>query len=166
MRLEISNTDLSPQAPLVPSKAIIVKHLGVVHCEYHHGTALEYYIDCCGLRDFAKELDHKDLVDGVYVWEGDLHSSRDYFGEYDEWLDGALRPITKEEWKDHVNDNVPWDYEALQKLQKWRKKEDEKFQDELTEKCRCKWDCPTHHQNVTKRDELMTRMGKSEHVEK
>jgi hypothetical protein len=64
------------------------------------------------MYDFLDE-DCEDIVTGVYIWEGKLVCDRhQYYGgdyDYEEWLEGKLRPATKEEWEFHLNDEYPWD---------------------------------------------------------
>lgn len=46
---------------------------------------------------------------GVWIWEGRLQSSTDYFGEHDEWLEGRFRALTADEWDLHRLNDSPWD---------------------------------------------------------
>lgn len=151
------------KAPHVPSKAIIVIYLGVPSLEYHHGSALEYWMDTVGPEDFLKEVIGKEQEeqDGVYVWSGTIGSNQDYYGEWDEWLEGELRPITKEEWQDHITENIPWDQDELEALQKWYQEQDQKYQDEQLAACRCDaTHCEIHEATNRKRKELLARLGR------
>jgi hypothetical protein len=84
--------------PLVPSLAIIVVVHGVTHLLYHHGDALEYWVEGYGAQETGATIG-EGAPDGVHVWTGYVKGWRDYWGEYDEELvERTMRPITKEEW--------------------------------------------------------------------
>lgn len=46
---------------------------------------------------------------GIWIWEGRLRSSRDYWDEHDEWLEGDFRKLTRDEWADYCVNDCPWD---------------------------------------------------------
>jgi hypothetical protein len=104
------------------SKALLIIHEGLCDVLQFIGSDLDYLQDHCGLRE-EFQLICDEEKSGVYIWEGSLCTSQDYFGEYDEWLDGSFRPATKEEWKAHLDDEYPWDVSL------WWKTEDKTKED-------------------------------------
>lgn len=49
------------------------------------------------------------LEAGVWLWEGTIVGSTDYWGEYDEELAGEFRKLTKEDWDLLQGGDVLWD---------------------------------------------------------
>lgn len=46
--------------------------------------------------------------EGIYVWEGNLHTSRTWEGDYDCELVGDIREPTPEEWEAICRHDCPW----------------------------------------------------------
>jgi hypothetical protein len=61
----------------------------------------------------AKMLMESDLAThpfpGIWVWEGEVHGHRDYWGEYDEEYVGEVRPLTDDEARALREDDLLWD---------------------------------------------------------
>lgn len=59
-----------------------------------------------------KMLERDDLAHhpfpGIWVWEGRVHSWRDYWGEYDERFEGTVRPLNDDERTAMEVDGEPW----------------------------------------------------------
>lgn len=94
------------------SQALVVIHEEIPLILQHIGSDLDYLDDIGMIEEyFAEEC--KGVASGVYIWEGGIHIDKNYgyYGEYeiDEWLEGKLRPATKEEWKAHLSDEWVWD---------------------------------------------------------
>lgn len=143
--------------PFVPSKAIIVRWLGMFHCLYYHGSALTHWIEN---NDFVKNASDGIEEDGIYVWSGTVNGSTDYWGEYDEWLEGETRPITAEEWKSFIKDELIWDKDALIALDTYHQAQDKAWNEELQVLCKCMINgCEVHHADETKRKEILQRLG-------
>jgi hypothetical protein len=45
----------------------------------------------------------------LWIWEGNIATSTDYFGEHDEWLEGTFRKLTDEEWEAREGGDDLWD---------------------------------------------------------
>jgi hypothetical protein len=115
------------EPPHVPSKAIVVVHGGRGHIVYHHGTHIAEWIGDAGEDDTVGSMvadAGDDLPAGtcVMVWSGHVRGSRDYWGEYNAWLEGSLRPITDEEWGAFLDGEVPWDLEEVRALEAWHER--------------------------------------------
>lgn len=85
------------------------------------GGALDYWISEGGDK---KSFD--GVGAGVWIWEGTVVGTRDYWGEYDERLEGDFRELTDEEWGLLQDDDVLWDaaeWEACPALQRDRGQE-------------------------------------------
>lgn len=46
---------------------------------------------------------------GLWVWEGRVRGSRDYWGEYDEHYEGEVRPLTEDEHRAVREEDTLWD---------------------------------------------------------
>lgn len=68
------------------------------------GMHLDYWICEGGANDFFEGVEA-----GVWFWKGRIKSSRDYFGEYDEELEGDFRKLTEEEWELLQGGDDLWD---------------------------------------------------------
>lgn len=76
----------------------------------HQGPDAAYiFSDSITERLFFRD----ELVDwkfpGLWVWEGRVAGSRDYWGEYDEWTEGEVRPLTEDEARAIREDDAIWD---------------------------------------------------------
>lgn len=71
------------------------------------GNSLDQEIH--NISDDPKELGLVPDEPGVFIWEGKLHSSRDYYGDYDTWLEGEFRQPSTVEWMHLSQDEEPWD---------------------------------------------------------
>jgi hypothetical protein len=94
---------------------LVAIYYGVLQDLIHIGEVFEWLLDDVGdpLSDYLRDV-AKTMVDGVYVWEGDLRDVGcydDYTGGYeaDFYLEGDFRLATKEEWIDYVNGEHTWD---------------------------------------------------------
>ena len=95
------------------SQVLVVIHEGVPLILQHIGSDLDY-LDDVGMLSEYLEPECESISSGVYIWEGNMRVetiSPNYYGEIDadEWLEGKLRPVTKEEWQAHLNDEWVWD---------------------------------------------------------
>ena len=73
----------------------------------HVGPALDYWLD-----NYSLDMGDWDGVDaGVWIWEGGILSTTDYYGDHDEELVGAFRALSDVEWEEFQMDpqSGPWD---------------------------------------------------------
>lgn len=115
MTLKLENSVVEgDHPPFVPSHALIVVQFGIPSILYHQGTELDYWIEGTGVEQTAEDCMGVDHKDGIFVWSGSINSWTDYWGEYDEELtDGEVRPVTEEEWKAFVKDEIVWDFAEM-----------------------------------------------------
>jgi hypothetical protein len=71
------------------------------------GASLAYWLDCVSQEELCSDLGTAPV--GISLWEGDLKSNRDYWGEDDQWLEGEFRPLTDEEWESYETNGLVWD---------------------------------------------------------
>lgn len=76
------------------------------------GPAMEYLMHF-SWAEAAEMLDDGNAPRGLSIWEGDIKSQRDYWGEWDEWAEGTYRPLTAEEWTQLQNTGKLWNHEEL-----------------------------------------------------
>jgi hypothetical protein len=92
-----------------PDRALVVIHEGRSDVLAHIGSSLDYLSEDCLLIDEI-EACCEGMASGVYIWEGRMISTGpDYNGDYDSYLNGDLRPATKEEWAAHLDGEYIWD---------------------------------------------------------
>lgn len=72
----------------------------------HIGPALDYW-----LENYSRDENWDGFDAGVWIWEGGILSTQDYFGEHDEELEGTARKLTDEEWEEFQMEPTcgPWD---------------------------------------------------------
>jgi hypothetical protein len=58
---------------------------------------------------FLYELNSYWDQPGLWVWEGRVRVTRDYWGEYDEHYDGEVRPLTEDEARAVRENDLVWD---------------------------------------------------------
>lgn len=68
------------------------------------GPGLDYWINECGA-----ELDTVPLSSGFWIWTGTVQTYRDYWGEYDVYLEGGYEKPTKEDLDLYRGGEDPWD---------------------------------------------------------
>lgn len=101
----IWNWDKPSKAVLAVGKCgttIIMHGAGPVFAEYSPEVS-NYAADL--------DLDLSDENEGIYIWEGKLHSSKymtDCGMEYDSELIGDIREPTEEEWQFIMQGDCPW----------------------------------------------------------
>ena len=71
------------------------------------GSALEYWRYCVDDNELLQDLGGAPV--GISIWEGTIHGSTNYWGEYDAELVGEYRPLTDEEWEDYKLNGEVWD---------------------------------------------------------
>jgi hypothetical protein len=82
---------------------------GLVYVQDWIGPAVSYLMeDGCG-AELVKEEVASHPFPGLWVWEGWLRTSIDYWGEHDEWLKGVVRPLDEDEYEHLKLDDEPWD---------------------------------------------------------
>lgn len=117
-----ANFDLHAEdkEPFVPSRGIVLVQFGKPHLIYHQGTDIKEWLSEAGTSDVAIEMMGADPEDGLFVWSGHIASYRDYWGEYDAWLEAdEVRPITEEEWKAFLAEEIVWDFDEMRKYLDW-----------------------------------------------
>lgn len=77
---------------------------------YWQGAGVEAQVEALG-EDYLMEygIDSSPNEGGIFVFEGEFISEKDYWGEYDCYLEGTWRPVTKEEWEYFCNDEYVWE---------------------------------------------------------
>ena len=107
--------------PYVPSHALVLVQFGVPHLLYHQGNDLNCWLDgFTAAETFPDLVEGAGLSDGVFVWSGNYRSWQDYWGEWDSELETtSFLPVTAEEWKAFVADEIPWDVEQMRAWLEW-----------------------------------------------
>jgi hypothetical protein len=93
-----------------PAKALVACYFGKAELLEHQGGDIDYEIENVGRGDYL--FDHSMGLppeDGIWVWEGYLHTSKDYYGDVDCYLEGEYRKATEEEWQRHLKEEYIWD---------------------------------------------------------
>lgn len=104
------------------NKALLIIHEGFCDVLQYMGSDLDYLQEHCALKEEFQTFCFGEKA-GVYIWDGRICTNKNYFMEHEEWLEGSLRPATKEEWKAHLDDEYPWD------INLWCKTEDKTKED-------------------------------------
>lgn len=122
-----------PPRPRVPSLAVFVLFAGKAEIIKWFGDDLAYWIETMGMDETAKDL-AQTWADGigaaaaplVCVWKGKIRTSRDYYGEYDAWLEeDEVRRVTEEEWAILTAQEEPWYLDELRARDEWEEQERE-----------------------------------------
>lgn len=73
------------------------------------GAGVTFYMeDDCLTSTLREELAYH-LFPGLWIWEGKVCTSRDYWGECDEWLEGDVRPLDEDEARALRENDILWD---------------------------------------------------------
>lgn len=73
------------------------------------GPGVSYYMEDSLLVGILKMELAAHNFPGLWIWEGRLRSSRSYYGEYDEELDGIVRPLHDDERQGWIEEETLWD---------------------------------------------------------
>lgn len=102
----------SPPSPYPPDRALVLVHQGHSLVMEQSGAGMEYWMDGVGSEGFTDGMDIPK--DGLWVFEGSIQGSTDYWGEHDCWLEGDFREFTEEEgevWEADRSLQGLWDEE-------------------------------------------------------
>lgn len=98
-----------------PSRAVIACDSNGNGCILHYvGAHLDYDINGIGLTELD-DLGLDNAPEGLSVWEGEHHVTRDYSGETDYWLKGEFRALTDAEQRAVGKNECPWDADGWEK---------------------------------------------------
>ena len=93
-----------------PSRAVVASDGKGNGCVMHYvGAHLDQWRSDVG--DSLKDLGLDEAPAGISIWEGKVHTTRGYDGDYDAELVGEFRAPTEEEWDFINHDDCPWDSE-------------------------------------------------------
>jgi hypothetical protein len=92
-----------------PAKALVACYFGKAELLEYQGSDIEIEIEAIGRDSLFEHSMGYPPEDGIWVWEGYLHTSRDYWGEVDCYLEGEYRKATEQEWHRHLKEEYIWD---------------------------------------------------------
>lgn len=92
-----------------PAKALVACYFGKAELLEHQGGDIDYEIECIGKNSIFEYSMGLPPEDGIWVWEGCLHTSQDYYGDVECYLEGTYRKATEEEWQAHLSEEYVWD---------------------------------------------------------
>lgn len=98
--------------PYPPDRVLVMVHKGIAVLLCHVGHGADYWMEDIGGNgnEFLESLDAAwPEGDGLWVFEGNVHGSQSYWGEYDCWFSGEFRELNDEElaaWK--ADGEVEW----------------------------------------------------------
>ena len=94
-----------------PSRVLFATNgRGAVSILDHVGPDASYLMsDSIERRYFIKNELKTHPFPGIWIWIGKVYGSRDYWGEYDEWTEGDVRPLTEDESSALAEEDDVWD---------------------------------------------------------
>jgi hypothetical protein len=92
------------------SKAVVaIGKCGTVVILHGAGPVFGEWASEVGFNTIDMGMDNYD-GEGIYIWEGNLFSSRSWEGDYDCEIDGEIRDPTDEEWEYIRQHDSPWSH--------------------------------------------------------